>query len=351
MGEVVLTQVGKRYGQVEVVRALDMTVAPGEVVALLGPSGCGKTTTLRMIAGLERPTSGRLEIGGEVVAGGARYVPPERRRLGMVFQSYAVWPHMDVRGNVAYPLRISRVPAPEREARVSRTLALVDLGGLADRYPHQLSGGQQQRVALARALVAEPRVLLLDEPLSNLDARLREEMREEIAALVRRLGMTAILVTHDQDEAFAIADRVAVMNGGRIEQEGSPEALYDAPRTPFVARFVGQLAEVPGEAAPDGNNGFAVRLGEGILVPARPVDGTPRSGPVHLAFRPEHARILPAGRGTVPARVESRTFLGRSHRHRLRIGDRVLVLDAPVPSPVGEPASLEIGRAMALPPP
>ena len=222
MADVRLTSLVKRYGDNEVVRGLDLHVRDGEIVCLLGPSGCGKTTTLRMVAGLERPTAGEVSIGDRPVSSAGLFVPPEERRLGMVFQSYAVWPHMRVLDNVMFPLDVAGMARSEAEERAIEALASVKLHGLDARYPHQLSGGQQQRVALARALVAEPEVLLLDEPLSNLDARLREEMRDEIRALVKRIGVTVIFVTHDQEEALGLSDRVAVMDRGVIQQLDTP---------------------------------------------------------------------------------------------------------------------------------
>lgn len=250
MARVLLKGIQKSYGDNPVVRSLDLEVEEGEVLALLGPSGCGKTTTLRMVAGLEQPSGGEIRIGEEVVSGPGRFVPPELRRLGMVFQSYAVWPHRTVRENVAYPLRLQG--AADLEPRVDQALDAVKLSGLGERYPNQLSGGQQQRVALARALVAEPRVLLLDEPLSNLDAHLREQMRDEIRALVKRRGITVLFVTHDQEEALGLADRVAVMHQGRVEQHAAPERLYDEPATVFAARFVGRQSELPLALVPEG---------------------------------------------------------------------------------------------------
>src|SRR5262245_52896715 len=228
-----LEAVHKAYGKNPIVKGLSLEVARGEMLALLGPSGCGKTTTLRIIAGLERADAGKVLIDGREV----NALPPEARGLGMVFQSYAVWPHKTVAENVEYPLKLKGIEG--RAAKVREALAWVRLEALADRMPHALSGGQLQRVALARALVASPKVLLLDEPLSNLDAALREELRAEIAALRARLGTTMIYVTHDQSEALALADRVAVMNHGVIEQLAPPRELYEQPKTPFVAAFVG----------------------------------------------------------------------------------------------------------------
>jgi iron(III) transport system ATP-binding protein len=263
-----LRGVRKRYGAVEVVRGLDLDVPEGTVLCLLGGSGCGKTTTLRTIAGLERPDEGTVRIGGTLVSGPGTFVPPERRGLGMVFQSYAVWPHLDVFENVAFPLRRAGRPVDP----VAPLLDQLGLGALARRRPDQLSGGQQQRVALARALVADPAVLLLDEPLSNLDARLRIEVRAQIRELVVARGITAILVTHDHDEAFAVADQVAFLDRGRAEQVGPGRALWDQPRTAAVARFFG-VQELAGDRVGDG-----VRVAGGE-VPARPVDDAPAAGP------------------------------------------------------------------------
>jgi iron(III) transport system ATP-binding protein len=232
-------------GSVRAVNQVDFEVPSGELVTLLGPSGCGKTTSLRCVAGLEEPTYGRIEIGDRVVFDAARKiaVPPNKRRIGMVFQSYAIWPHMTVFGNVAYPLRTAKMKKREIHERVMASLELVGLADLAPRGAPNLSGGQQQRVALARALVAEPEVLLLDEPLSNLDAKLREQMRQEIREIQQRLGITTLYVTHDQVEALAISDIVGVMSGGKIVDFGSPQRIYRAPKSKFVAQFIG-LANV-----------------------------------------------------------------------------------------------------------
>lgn len=241
MSDIVLQGLSRAFGAFVAVDNIDLEVATGEFVTLLGPSGCGKTTTLRMIAGLEQNTGGRILIGGDVVSDAERrvFVPPERRNLGMVFQSYAIWPHMTVFENVAYPLRIRRRPAAEVRDRVHRALSLVEMDAFADRPAPALSGGQQQRVAIARALVFEPRVLLLDEPLSNLDARLRNQTGDEFRALQKRLGITSVYVTHDQSEAMSLSDRVVVMQSGRILQVGTPEDVYQRPRTRAVADFFG----------------------------------------------------------------------------------------------------------------
>ena len=229
----------KRYGDLTTVDALTLAVEPGEFICLLGPSGCGKTTTLRMVAGFIEPDAGEIRVAGEVVSRPGKMVPPERRNMGMIFQSYAVWPHMTVRENVGYGLRMRGVAAAEREARVTTLLKATKLIELEARYPAELSGGQQQRVALARALAPNPGILLLDEPLSNLDANLRGDMRFEIRRLHDEFRNTSIYVTHDQVEAMTMADRIVVMSAGRIEQIGTPQDVYDRPNSRFVAKFIG----------------------------------------------------------------------------------------------------------------
>lgn len=240
MSSVSLVSISKNYGTNNIVSQLDLEIGEHQFLSLLGPSGCGKTTILRMIAGLERPSEGTIHLGDQAVYDPASRinVPPERRGLGMVFQSYAVWPHLTVFENVEFPLKCRHLPKTERKERCERALASVQLASLAHRKPNQLSGGQQQRVALARALVAQPKVLLLDEPLSNLDANLRDEMCDEIAGLRERFPITMIYVTHDQSEAFRLSDRIALLNRGQLEQLGSPEELRTSPRTDFVRRFL-----------------------------------------------------------------------------------------------------------------
>jgi iron(III) transport system ATP-binding protein len=338
VASVSLAGVHQSYGSNAVVRGIDLAVADGEVVALLGGSGCGKTTTLRAVAGLERISAGTIRIGDEVVAGPGIHVAPERRRLGMVFQSYAVWPHLDVFENIAFPLRIAR--APDVDARVRQVVATVQLDGLERRRPSELSGGQQQRVAIARALVAEPRVLLLDEPLSNLDANLRLELREEIRALVRRIGVTVLLVTHDQDEAFAVADRIALMDGGRIAQFDVPRALYEAPATAAVAMFLGASQRLTGVRTSSG-----VRV-DGVDVDATAVDDSPIEGQVDLAFRAQDASLAPEG---IPGRVVDATWLGTCVRLRIRVGDVVVAALDATGADVGANVRIRLEHAFILP--
>jgi iron(III) transport system ATP-binding protein len=323
MTAVALEALEKAYGTTPVVRGLTLEVREGELVSLLGPSGCGKTTTLRMVAGLEHPDAGVIRVGGEPVAGPGVCVPPERRGLGMVFQSYAVWPHRTVEANVAYPLALRGIPEAERAARVREALRWVRLEALATRMPHALSCGQLQRVALARALVASPRVLLLDEPLSNLDAALREELRAELAALRARLGTTMVFVTHDQGEALALSDRIAVMNRGVIEQVDTPERLYREPQTPFVAAFVGGANVLVGEVRA---GAFHV-AGQTLAFTLPPATRGP-PGPSTLVVRPEDLEVG-AGEGT-PLPLSARLFLGHAAEYRFPVGGTLLRVVGPL---------------------
>jgi putative spermidine/putrescine transport system ATP-binding protein len=288
MAFVQLEGLGKRYGDIDAVVATHLSVEKGEFVSLLGPSGCGKTTTLQMIAGFVEVTSGRILLDGRDIT----HAKPASRGLGVVFQSYALFPHMTVKDNVAFGLRMRKVPNGELQQRVDRVLKLVRLDQHAERYPRELSGGQRQRVALARALVIEPPVLLLDEPLSNLDANLREEMQFEIRRIQREVGITTLMVTHDQSEALSISDRVVVMQAGRITQIDAPYTLYEHPRTEFISGFVGKANLLPG--ARDSAGVVQVRSG----------------GELTLSLRPEKIDLRDKDHGRLPGRIVSRFFLG-----------------------------------------
>ena len=283
MSTLELHNLSKSYdGHVNALDNVSLTIEHGELVALLGPSGCGKTTTLRLVAGFLEPDAGTIKVGGEVIASPNVMVPPERRRMSMIFQSYAIWPHKTIFQNVAYGLKYRGVGRAEAAEKVRKILDVVQLGHLAERYPGELSGGQQQRVALARALVVEPEILLLDEPLSNLDANLREEMRFEIRRLHDEFQFTSVYVTHDQSEAMVIADRICVMNQGRIDQVGTPSEIYEHPRTRFVADFVGKTNLLSGKL--NGSDGFD--LGNGVVLPVESRATASANGDILVSLRP-----------------------------------------------------------------
>jgi putative spermidine/putrescine transport system ATP-binding protein len=305
-----LTEVVKDFAGHRALTGVDLTMRPGEFVALLGPSGCGKTTVLRALSGLEQITSGRILIDGVDVAD----TPVNKRDIGMVFQSYSLFPHMTVLQNVEFGLRMRKVDAASRRRRSVEALEMVGLDHLAERYAHQLSGGQQQRVALARALVTRPRVLLLDEPLSALDAKVRVQLRDEIRRIQTELGITTLFVTHDQEEALAVADRVAVMNAGNIEQIGTPEELYSTPATPFVANFVGLSNHV--EATLE--NGVVLFHGQRIPL----LGAAKENGPVTAMIRPEDIGFATEG---VSATVVATSFLGSLRRTQVRLDDGALL--------------------------
>ena len=309
----------KRFGRVTAVDEVSFTVDEGEVLTLLGPSGCGKTTTLRMVAGFEKPDAGEIDIAGRTVYSAARRiaVQPEKRALGMVFQSYAIWPHMTVFENVAYPLTVRRVSAREIKEKVYQTLELVGLRGFEERSAMALSGGQQQRVALARALVYSPRILLLDEPLSNLDAKLRGQMRIELKRLQERVNVTVLFVTHDQVEAMSLSTRLAVMNHGKIEQVGTPQEIYEQPATPYVEDFIGHVLRFSGGVVERGLDAVLVEVdgASGTRLRAENTDDALASGDrVFAAIRPEDLELHRAGEGprrnTIRAVVEKVLYLG-----------------------------------------
>jgi len=312
MSKLVLRDVSRTFGNVTAVENFNLALEEGELVSLLGPSGCGKTTTLRMIAGFMAPTSGTIELDGQVISSPTSSLPPEKRQMSMIFQSYAIWPNMTVAENVGFGLKVRKVKADEIRRRVDEILGVVQLGALRDRYPAELSGGQQQRVALARSIVVKPAVLLLDEPLSNLDANLREEMRFEIRRLHDEFKITTVYVTHDQAEAMVTSDRIAVMNQGRVEQIDAPYALYGRPKTRFVAGFIGRTNFVEGKC-----DGDAVHFG-GFSVPrhALHTDGGSLPQNVVVSIRPQSIHLLKqnpgggSGRCCVQGSVLRRSYLG-----------------------------------------
>jgi putative spermidine/putrescine transport system ATP-binding protein len=315
MAKVSIENIRKQFGAAVAVSDFSLEIAEGELVTFLGPSGCGKTTTLRMIAGFITPTAGRILIGDTDVT----RLPVHKRDTGMVFQRYALFPHMTVAENVAFGLEMHKVPKAERDAKIRRVLDMVRMTELRDRYPRQLSGGQQQRVAIARALAIEPKVFLLDEPLSNLDAKLRLEVREEIRSLQQRLGLTTVFVTHDQEEALAIADRMAIMHDGIVQQVGAPDTLYERPANLFVADFLGKMNVFTGRGQAD--NQFHTDAGQRIATPGG-------AGATHVGVRPERVRLAeqPSGGNALPGVVESSLYLGSVLEVRVQLegGNRMI---------------------------
>ena len=344
MGTVALKHIVKYFGKSLVVNDIDEVIQDGEFVTLLGPSGCGKTTILRMIAGFEKPSSGEIWFDDRMANGGKTYLPPEKREIGMVFQSYAVWPHMTVYENTAYPLEIRKLPKEEIRDKVEKTLELMHLSQYADRLPDQLSGGQQQRVALARALVGEPKLLLLDEPLSNLDAKLRESMRFEIKRIQNELHITVLYVTHDQTEAMSMSDRIIVINKGVVQQTGTPEEIYRNPVNPFVADFLGKVDFFHGTS----ENG-------GITIPEMKNQVIPYTGEVqgkvYAAVRPEN--IVFQENGELTGILERKYYLGDTADFRIRIGDSLVrvITDGHAYHSVekGEPVHLSIREYIVFP--
>jgi len=337
MPEIHVERLVKQFGGQRALDEVEFRVDDGELFTLLGPSGCGKSTTLMCVAGLQRPEGGRIVVGGETFFDPGRRVnvPAERRNLGIVFQSYAVWPHMTVAENLAFPLKLRKLRRQERRARIEEVLALVEMTTYADRYPHQLSGGQQQRVALARALVYSPNVLLLDEPFSNLDAKLRERARLWVKDLQRTLGITTIFVTHDQDEALSMSNRVLVMNFGEVLQIGTPEEIYRNPADRFVAEFVGRVNLIPGTVAAVESGRIVVDVdGAGRRLTVDAPDGRTRDSSVVVAVRPEVVTLLPEGSSelngtnTWDANVHAVSFLGDHYEYALEAGPLSLTVQS-----------------------
>lgn len=333
-----LSHVSKQYGSLHVVRDFSLQVQKGEFVSLLGPSGCGKTTTLQMIAGFAEVTEGSIELDGVDIT----RAKANARGLGIVFQTYALFPHMTARQNVEFGLEMRKIPAARRRERAEQALALVHLDSFADRYPRELSGGQRQRVALARALVIEPPVLLLDEPMSNLDAKLREEMQFELREIQRKVGTTTIMVTHDQAEAMSISDRVVVMEAGRITQVDTPLSVYEHPRNAFISTFVGKtnLLQAMVQPGPDGS--ACARVGPvRMAVP----DGAPAGGPIVMALRPEKITCTAPGSGRCEGQITERFFLGNLWMYSVRspMGELLVsaVNDGAPPREIGQAVGLD----------
>jgi iron(III) transport system ATP-binding protein len=314
MAGITIRGLSKNFGanaEVAAVSDITLDIANNSFVTLLGPSGCGKTTTLRLIAGYIVPDEGTIEVDGRTVSSPASVVSPESRGMGMVFQNYAIWPHKNVYENVVFGLKLRKVPAADAKKKVSDALALVNLAGLEQRYPNELSGGQQQRVALARSLVVEPEILLLDEPLSNLDAKLRERMRTELKELQRRTGITFVYVTHDQAEALALSDRIAVMQLGKVQQFGTPLEVYTKPANRMVADFMGLVNLVPGKVRDVRNGAGTIELADNLLIEAPVLDGAGAGESVDVSIRPENIRLrAPSSAPAAQAKITSHVFLG-----------------------------------------
>ena len=342
-GSVRFDGVVKKYGEVTALKELNLAIEPGKLVTLLGPSGCGKTTTLRLIAGLEMATEGSIHIGGEDVT----HLTATYRKVSMVFQSYALFPHMTVLENVAYGLTVKSVPKAQAAEKAEEGLELVGLAGFGDRLPSELSGGQQQRVAVARAIVLEPEVLLLDEPLSNLDAKLRRHVREEIRQIQQRLGLTAVYVTHDQEEAMAVSDEIIVMNNAEIAQIGTPGDLYEAPSSAFIADFIGDANLVPCDVASATADVAEARLnGLTLSIPSKGI----AKGPAQMVLRPHALNLKAAGQPGLEGEISYAAYLGKEMQYTVETSVGPLFVIAPVqanPFAQGDSVSVDIIAAQA----
>lgn len=318
-----LESVTKNFGKTVAVREFDLGVERGELVSFLGPSGCGKTTTLRIVAGFEQPSAGTIRVDNRDIT----FRPPNQRNVGMVFQAYALFPNMTVADNIGFGLKVSKKPANEIKNRVEEMLTLIHMPGFGDRYPHQLSGGQQQRVALARALAISPQLLLLDEPLSALDAKIRVSLRQEIRAIQQKLGITAIYVTHDQEEALSLSDRVVVMNSGHIEQVGAPFEIYNFPKTEFVAQFVGTLNAVSAEVVDP--KAQIIKIGDQQIQAARGMENYQIGDKVMIAIRPERLSLATeqTKENIIDCTIENITFLGSIVRMEVHFGNHSFYVD------------------------
>jgi iron(III) transport system ATP-binding protein len=346
VAQIAISGLQKRFGDVYAVNGVDLIVKDGEVMALLGPSGCGKTTTLSLLAGFMRPDGGEIRVGERVVSSAGHVVPPENRQMSLIFQSYAVWPHMTVFENVAYGLGIRRLAKGEIRRRVEAVLESVHMQHLAERYPGELSGGQQQRVALARAIAVEPEILLLDEPLSNLDANLREQMRFEIRRLHDATGITMVYVTHDQAEAMVTADRIAIMNHGRIEQVGTPHEIYELPRTAFAASFIGRMNVLEGKFGGERTlecGSFVLRAASGVELD--------RGAKAVVCIRPHHVSVTMANgqsfsaTNRIQGRIVRQTYLGEFRDYLMEIPGGMQLRAVTEPSldyPIGSEVMLDL---------
>jgi putative spermidine/putrescine transport system ATP-binding protein len=344
-----IQSVRKTFGTTTVVEEFNLEVRQGEFVSFLGPSGCGKTTMLRIVAGFEEPSAGRIMIGGKDVTG----LKPNQRKIGMVFQAYALFPNMTVAQNIGFGLKVAGTPRAEADARIAEMLQLIKLPEFAGRYPYQLSGGQQQRVALARAMAARPQVLLLDEPLSALDAKVRVSLREEIRSIQKKLGITTIFVTHDQEEALSMSDRIVVMYGGRAEQVGTPFEIYNRPATKFVAGFVGTLNILEGTVSDPASG--TVRVNGSEIALKRKLDGKAAGDEISLALRPEAISVgdHPGRDASIAGEISDVSFLGSVIRVRVGVGKNAVSLDtfnspATPPPVVGETANITFAASDLL---